>query len=412
MLDKFRIYLQDSAKTKLKYIPYYLKWISDCYTFLEIQPPKTIKSDQKQQFLKHLSKNHEEWRVKQADYALRLYEYFISQFNQENIKNSSLTAEEWKKIEETTRKVLRLRHMALTTEKNYIIWLRLFKAFVKEKLPHELNDTDLKNFLTYLAVEKKVSSSTQRQALNAITFVYRHVLEKDIENVIDSVRAKRSRRLPVVLTAREIEEIFDQMSGVNRLIAMLIYGCGFRVTECIRLRIKDLDIEQGIIIVRCGKGDKDRRTVLPERLKDDLIHHVTKVRALFEHDRKLNIHGVAMPGALDKKYPNAGKEWGWFWLFPSQSLSVDPYTQKVRRHHLHAASIQRAFKTAVLQTDISKSVSVHTLRHSFATHLLENGYDIRTIQELLGHKNLQTTMIYTHVASKNVLGVRSPLDSS
>ncbi|MBM4136756.1 MAG: integron integrase, partial [Nitrospira sp.] len=180
--------------------------------------------------------------------------------------------------------------------------------------------------------------------------------------------------------------------------------------ECLSLRIKDLDLERSMLIVRAGKGDKDRRTVIPERLKDVLIHHIEDIRCIYAKDREQNLNGVYLPGALEKKYPNASKEWGWFWLFPSQSLSIDPRTLIVRRHHMHPASLQRAFRDAVQQTGISKQVSVHTLRHSFATHLLENGYDIRTIQELLGHSNLQTTMIYTHVATKNVLGVRSPLD--
>lgn len=255
-----------------------------------------------------------------------------------------------------------------------------------------------------------MSSSTQSQALNAIIFVYRHVLNKNVDGMIDAVRAKQRRRLPVVLTVKETEQIFDRMSGVHRIIAMLTYGCGLRIAECISLRIKDVDLEQSIVIVRAGKGDKDRRTVLPDRIKDDLIKHIESVRQIYEKDRKQNLNGVYLPGALEKKYPNAGKEWSWFWLFPSESLSVDPRTLIVRRHHMHPASPQRAFRTAVQQTGITKQVSVHTLRHSFATHLLENGYDIRTIQELLGHANLQTTMIYTHVASKNILGVRSPLD--
>lgn len=193
-------------------------------------------------------------------------------------------------------------------------------------------------------------------------------------------------------------------------MAMLTYGCGLRVTECASLRIKDIDLERGTVIVRASKGDKERRTVLPDRLKDPLIQHISATRLIYDNDRRQNLPGVFLPGALEKKYPNAGTEWGWFWLFPSQSLSVDPRTLIVRRHHMHPASLQRTFREAMQQTGISKQVSVHTLRHSFATHLLENGYDIRTIQELLGHRNLQTTMIYTHVATKNVLGVRSPLD--
>ena len=213
-----------------------------------------------------------------------------------------------------------------------------------------------------------------------------------------------------MLTIKEVNNIFDEMSGLYRLMAMLIYGCGLRLQECLNLRIKDVDIEQGFVIVRSGKGDKDRRTVLPESLKDDLVCHISAVREIYEKDRRDDLNGVYLPDALERKYPNAGKEWGWFWLFPSKSLSVNPRTRIVRRHHTHPAALQRAFKAAVTKAGITKPASIHTLRHSFATHLLEKGYDIRTVQELLGHKYLHTTMIYTHVAKRNILGVKSPLD--
>lgn len=410
MLDRFQKYLLENTHINSKYIPYYLKWISECYAFHDMPIEHRIISDQKQQFLAHLAKTYEEWQVKQADYALRLYHYFLSRIHKDTSAYSSTFEKEWSSLEEETIKVLRLKHRSIRTEKTYIGWLRQFKDFVGSKNPQELSGNDIRNFLTYQAVEKKVSASTQSQALNAIIFCYRHVLSKDIEDVIDAVRAYPNRRLPVALTMQEVEKVFDRMSGVHRLMAMLTYGCGLRITECLSLRIKDIDIEKGIVIVRAAKGDKDRRTVLPDRLKDNLIKHLESVRLLYEKDREQNLNGVYLHGALEKKYPNAGKEWGWFWLFPSQSLSIDPRTLVVRRHHMHPASLQRAFKAAVQQAGISKPVSVHTLRHSFATHLLENGYDVRTIQELLGHKNLQTTMIYTHVATKNILGVRSPLD--
>jgi integron integrase len=288
--------------------------------------------------------------------------------------------------------------------------LRKFRDFAAGKPPEELQGADVQDFLSYLAVERRVSSSTQNQALNAMVFIFRHVLEKDIENILNAVRARHKRRLPVVLTVQEVERIFDRMSGVRKLMAMLTYGCGLRLSECVRLRIKDIDLEQNIVTVRSGKGDNDRRTVLPERLKDDLIHHITSVRSLYDRDREQNLNGVALPAALERKYPNAGKEWRWFWLFPAKSLSIDPRTNAVRRHHIHPAALQRAFKAAVTEAGITKQASVHTLRHSFATHLLEGGYDIRTVQELLGHKQLHTTMIYTHVARRNLMGVRSPLD--
>lgn len=273
-----------------------------------------------------------------------------------------------------------------------------------------LTGKDLQDFLSYLAVDKKVSASTQNQALNAIVFLYRHVLDKDIEREISAVRARQNRRLHVVLTMQEIEKIFSGMSGINLLMAKLIYGCGLRLQECLQLRVKDIDFEQSVVIIRSGKGDKDRRNVLPEAVKEELVTHVNEIRVLYKKDKEAKLNGVQLSGALERKYPNAGKEWGWFWLFPSQSLSIDPRTNILRRHHVYHDALQRAFKKAVMKAGITKQTSVHTLRHSFATHLLENGYDIRTIQELLGHKNLQTTMIYTHVATKNILGVRSPLD--
>lgn len=410
MLEQFRNYLIKTVHIKTKHVPYYIKWVSDCYTFLENQIIHTLNTDQKQHFLKHLSKKHEDWQVKQADYALRLYNFFISRQQQGGSGPPLNSEEEWGSFEEKTHKAIRLRHRSMNTEKTYLSWLRQFHGFVGEKLPQDLEGKDLQDFLTHLAVERKVAPATQNQALNAIVFVYRHVLEKNIENLLNAVRARYKRRLPVVLTVKEVEMIFDNMSGIHRLMAMLIYGCGLCLIECLRLRVKDVDIEQSIVIVRAGKGDQDRRTVLPETLKDNLIKHMASVRLLYDQDRSQNLNGVALPGALEKKYPNAGKEWGWFWLFPSKSLSVDPYTHKVRRHHIHSASLQRVFKDAVIKAGITKTATVHSLRHSFATHLLENGYDIRTIQELLGHRHLQTTMVYTHVAAKNILGVRSPLD--
>jgi integron integrase len=263
------------------------------------------------------------------------------------------TNDEWKLLEEKTREPLRLRQRSYNTEKTYMIWLRNFRGFVSGKHPKDLSGKDLQDFLSHLAVEKRVASSTQNQALNAIVFFYRHVLEKDIENELSALRAKQRRHLPVVLTEREVRQVFGELSGVHRLTTMLIYGCGLRLQECLSLRIKDIDFERNMVIVRSGKGDKDRRTVLPESLKDDLIKQIGVIRSLYDQDRAQNLNGVYLPGALERKYPNAGKEWGWFWLFPSKSLSVDPRTNTVRRHHIHAASLQKAFKTAVGKAGIA-----------------------------------------------------------
>jgi len=289
--------------------------------------------------------------------------------------------------------------------------MRMLHQYSKGVSPQSLNNSHFTKFITYLAVERKVSASTQNQAFNAILFFYRHVLDKDIGDVSGAVRAKYKRRLPVVLTKQEVFQILEHLEGDILLMCKLIYGCGLRLKECLNLRVKDIDFAQNCLTIRSGKGDKDRQTVLPEIIKNVLQKHLEKVRTLYERDRTDNLPGIYLPDALGRKYPNAGKEWIWQWVFPSQSLSVDPISKTVRRHHAYPDRLQKRFGDAVRKADIVKRATIHTLRHSFATHLLEGGYDIRTIQELLGHANLQTTMIYTHVAQKNKLGVKSPLDN-
>ncbi len=411
MLADFQTYITSKSVVKDKYIPNYLKWISDCYAFHDESDAVILDKKRKKQFLTHIAKSVEAWQVNQADNALRLYEYFLLT-QQQNAHNVPEGAEKtWNSLEKRCREMLRLRQRSFSTERTYITWLRSFREFVQKKNPPDLTAGDIQSFLSSLAVERRVSASTQNQALNALIFLYRYVLEKKLgDDELRAVRAVYKRRLPVVLTVKEVHLIFDKLSGVTHLMAKLMYGCGLRLNECISLRVKDIDLEQNMVTVRSGKGNKDRRTVLPEILKDELIRHLSEIRDLYDHDRGRDLNGVFMPDALERKYPHSGKEWGWFWLFPSKSLSVDPRTHIVRRHHVHPASLQKAFKTAFSKTGIAKQASVHTLRHSFATHMLENGYDIRTIQELLGHRNLQTTMIYTHVATKNILGVKSPLD--
>ena len=411
MLSAFQSHLTKRGLIKDKYVPFYVKWVSECYAFLDRPSSDILNQEVKQQFLRYLAKTHEDWQVKQAEQALRLYTYFLSSQQKTPTGESQDVEQAWVALETKSREALRLRHRSYRTEKTYLTWLRSFRTFVNGTHPHRLSGQHIQNFLSALAVEKHVSPSTQNQALNALLFVYRHALEKDLgEKELDAVRARYHRRLPVVLTIKEVNILFDQLPDIHRLMAMVIYGCGLRLTECLSLRIKDVDLEQGVVMVRAGKGGKDRRTVLPDTLKDPLIAHLAQVRELYDEDRRNGLNGVVLPHALDRKYPTAGKEWRWFWMFPSKSLSVDPRSHTVRRHHMHPAALQKAFKAAVLKAGITKQASVHTLRHSFATHLLERGYDIRTIQELLGHRNLQTTMIYTHVATKNILGVRSPLD--
>jgi integron integrase len=283
---------------------------------------------------------------------------------------------------------------------------------MKGRSPYSLESRDVKDFMTHLAVERKVAISTQNQAFNAILFLFRYILDKKIDDISDTVRAKRNRRLPVVLTKLEIGRLFNEMSGLYLLMAKVIYGCGLRLRECLQLRVKDIDFERNAVIIRSGKGDKDRETVLPESIKKYLFEHLERARKIYEKDRKDDAPGVQLPNAFEHKSPNAGKEWPWFWVFPSNTLSVDPLTKIVRRHHVYPGNLQSEIKKAGTKAKIAKRINVHTLRHSFATHLLEKGVDIRTIQDLLGHSDVNTTMIYTHVINKNKLGVVSPLDQN
>ena len=308
------------------------------------------------------------------------------------------------------KNMLRLKQRSLATERNYLNWLRRFYTFVNGQSPFHLDSTHVKNFLTHQAVDRRVSTSTQNQAFNALLFFFRYLLEKDIEDLNDVVRAPRARRLPMVLSQSEIGKIFDHLTGVYQIMAAIIYGGGLRRNECAKLRIKDIDLENNLISVIGGKGNKDRKTLLATDIKDALIDHMEKGRKIWQADRENDVPGVELPMALDRKYPNAGKEWIWQWVFPSAKLSTDPRTKIIRRHHVYPSVLQRHLKHAAVSAGIAKRVTVHALRHSFATHLLEAGYDIRTIQELLGHASLKTTMIYTHVAAKNVKGVKSPFD--
>jgi integron integrase len=260
-------------------------------------------------------------------------------------------------------------------------------------------------------VERRVSGSTQKQAFNALLFVYRNVLSVEVKGLQSVVPAKTPRRLPVVLTPEEVRAIFACLRGLDLLMATVIYGAGLRIEECLSLRVKDVDFGRNCLVIRSGKGDKDRETVLPEKAAGELKRHFVEVRALYDRDRSRSLPGVALPGALGRKYPHAATEWEWYWVFPSPRLCADPRSGAVCRYHLYPTTFQTAFKRALKASRVAKHATVHTLRHSFATHLVERGYDIRTIQELLGHADVSTTMIYTHVATRNKLGVASPADA-
>ena len=312
---------------------------------------------------------------------------------------------------EQIRAEIRVRHYSLRTEQIYIHWVRRYILFHDKRHPSDMGEREISAFLTDLAVNRKVAASTQNQALSAILFLYQKVLKKELEWLDDIVRAKRPRHLPVILTHEEVTRLLDKMNGVNGLVARVLYGTGMRKMECLRLRVQDIDFHYRQITVRSGKGDKDRVTVLPDALLVPLQEQLVNARQTHNNDLDEGYGEVALPFALERKYPKAGREWGWQYVFPSSRRSVDPYTGAIRRHHWYDTNVSRAIKEAVRKLGIAKRISVHTLRHSFATHLLESGYDIRTVQELLGHKDVKTTQIYTHVLNRGGRGVRSPLDA-
>lgn len=315
------------------------------------------------------------------------------------------------KLLDQVRERLRLKHYSIRTEQQYVQWARRFILFHDKRHPRELGAAEVEAFLTHLAVEGNVAAATQNQALSALLFLYREVLEINLPWLDNVVRAKRPARLPVVLTRQEVTAVLDRMSGTYGLLARLLYGTGMRLMEVIRLRVKDVDFSRAEIVVRDGKGGKDRVTMLPQSLVPPLQAHLRERRALFEDDLAKGMASVYLPDALERKYVNAAVDWGWQYIFVAGSYSLDPRSGVERRHHLDEKLLQRAMKKAVQAAGIVKPATPHTLRHSFATHLLQAGYDIRTVQELLGHADVATTMIYTHVLNKGGRGVVSPLDA-
>jgi integron integrase len=315
-----------------------------------------------------------------------------------------------RKLLDRVRDSARLKHYSLRTEDSYVAWIRRFILFHDKRHPSGMGLPEVRAFLTHLAVERRVSASTQIQALSALLFLYRDVLGAPLQGPIDSIRARKPVRLPNVLTREEVQSLLGRMQGTHLLMAQILYGSGLRLMECLRLRVKDLDFPRLEIVVRGGKGDKDRITMLPRALAEPLQAHLAAVQKLHRSDLSAGRGEAALPDALAVKFPNAGKEWIWQFVFPSKQLSADPRSGAVRRHHADPAPLQKAVRRAAQAAGLQKRVSCHTLRHCFATHLLEAGYDIRTVQDLLGHRDLKTTMIYTHVLNRGGFAVRSPLD--
>lgn len=308
------------------------------------------------------------------------------------------------------RQAIRRKHYSIRTEEAYVNWVKRFILFHHKRHPAQMGVPEIEAFLTDLAVNLKVAASTQNQALSALLFLYKEVLNQELVGNIQVERAKNPQRLPVVLSKDETRRLLGEMSGVHLLMARLLYGSGLRLMECVRLRVKDLDFEQHQTIVRDGKGEKDRATLLPDAIGADLQRHLRHVKLIHEDDLHEGFGKVYLPYALERKYPNASLEWGWQWVFPASKRSIDPRSGVERRHHMDESGLQKAVRSAAKKAGLVKPVGPHTLRHCFATHLLEAGYDIRTVQELLGHKDISTTMIYTYVLSRGPKGVRSPLD--
>jgi integron integrase len=320
------------------------------------------------------------------------------------------------KLLDQVRGKIRLKHYSIRTEQAYVDWIRRYILHFDKRHPSDLGAVEVEQFLTYLAVQGKVSASTQNQAKSALLFLYKEILSVELPWLDDVERAKTPKRLPVVLTQQEVQKILTQLTGTHHLVVSLLYGTGMRILEALRLRVKDVDFARKEILIRDGKGYKDRVTMLPVILIEPLKAHLTRVKALHEQDLQAGFGAVYLPFALNKKYPFAAREWAWQYVFPSAKLSVDPRSVgesgggETRRHHIQDQAIQRAVRQAVVNADLAKLATPHTFRHSFATHLLEGGYDIRTVQELLGHSDVATTMIYTHVLNKGGRGVSSPLD--
>lgn len=315
------------------------------------------------------------------------------------------------KLLDQVRQAIRARHYSQRTEEAYVAWIKRFIFFHKVRHPQEMAEPEINAFLSHLAVKEQVSASTQNQALSALLFLYRHVLGREVVDLGQILRARKPSRLPVVMTREEVKAVLARLQGDKWLMASLMYGAGLRLMECLRLRVQDIDLSRNEITVRDGKGGKDRVTMLPESLKTPLQNHLREVKAIHEKDLREGYGRVPLPDALDRKYPNASSEWRWQWVFPQENRWRSEKTGEQGRHHVDESILQSAFKQAVQKAGLTKRASCHTLRHSFATHLLEAGYDIRTVQELLGHKDVKTTMKYTHVLNRGGKGVHSPIDT-
>ena len=417
ILPEFQAFLLDKKLAPENHAFFHALWVSKFLSFANKKqiPPDQYRENAVIEFIEDLKSNPgmSAWQIRQAGDALRLYYFHYRGFKPDHVLKAKSADFATELIQEAKR-LIRLRHYSYSTERTYLQWIKRFldyaRQYGKKGNAASMDENDCKNFLSHLALQEKVSASTQNQAFNSILFLFRHVLCKDMGNMAETVRAKRGQKLPVVFSVEEVKRLLACLGGRDLLIAGLFYGSGLRLMELARLRVKDIDFDLDTLTVRAGKGDKDRTTIPPATVKDLLKNHLIEVKKLHESDLAAGHGEVHLPDALSRKYPKAEREWAWQYVFPANNLSIDPRSGKVRRHHIGNTAIQEMIKKAIKKAAIPKHGSVHTLRHSFATHLLMNGVNIREVQELLGHKNVETTMIYTHVMRDMSHAPKSPLD--
>lgn len=421
ILPEFQQFLLAKSLASERHASFYARWASKflAYSNNSDEPELEKRSEN---FLAHLQKsqNIADWQLDYAREALKLYIYHfggngLSKTAIDKSRSVKNCLPDYPQIVRSLRSSIRIKHYAYKTERSYIGWVKRFYEYIakvkkKDLQKESLASEDVRDFLSHLALKLKVSSSTQNQAFNALVFLFRNVLIIELNDLKKTVRAKRGPKLPVVLSKDEVGQIFKHAAGKDLLLLQLLYGTGIRLMELLRLRVQDIDFDSNLIFVRSSKGDKDRTTMLPEMIKDRLRQHLKEVRDGHEKDLLDGYGEVHLPYALERKYPNAAKQFGWQYVFPSSRLSVDPASGKVRRFHLSEKTLQNAMAEAVRRARIIKHATVHTLRHSFATHLLLSGTNIRQVQELLGHNNVETTMIYTHVIRDVSNAPESPLD--
>ncbi len=439
--DSFQEHIQSRRLVYPIQVPYFVKWAKAFIRFCETPDRATV--DKIPDFGRSIKNTPgmRPWQAHQAENAARLYLQFVKTRDHQDVSsdadkapapsppvnkqapsdpqddnpNASTTddvPDSWDAALDVMRRRLRVQHYSPKTLDVYLYWADRFQEYVDRPSPAGLASGDAKDFLTHLALHERVSASSQNQAFNAVLFLYRYALQTDISGLGDTIRARRKKTLPVVLSRDEVRRLLKAMGGgMKHLMASLIYGTGLRLMECVRLRVQNLDFDQRQVLVHSGKGDKDRATLLPQTLVEPLRHHLARVKKIHQDDLNAGLGEVYLPDAIGRKYPNAGKDWRWQYVFPAKTQMEDPDDGVIRRNHIAENTLQKAVAVATQEAGILKRAGVHTLRHSFATHLLEDGVNVRIIQDLLGHRHIETTMIYTHVMQKNINGVKSPLDA-